>query len=293
MSAPDTRPAWMAAVEAEMSRDSFREADLSLLQALLREPNPAGEVPLVPTAVNEPVQPWYAPGPGNVPRGQLDPVFTPTDDQRDALALAFSGVDTAAEIARGYHAMMARRREAEAEEVFVPITFPAPSSVPQLQSQVIGAGQPVAEWTPATPPPMAVDPVAAGWVAALLRNSQAPRGLRDQVAIVKEILIAQLENTAPVSVQAMAAQAGHNCEADCPTCGQKTALDTSNERCPICSKKMRIRHNRMTKKPFLGCTGYPNCTGTIDVGRLIQTRATTRRQQQTTGGHELLRHIDL
>ena len=251
MSAPDTRPAWMAAVEAEMSRDSFREADLSLLQALLREPNPAGEVPLVPTAVNEPVQPWYAPGPGNVPRGQLDPVFTPTDDQRDALALAFSGVDTAAEIARGYHAMMARRREAEAEEVFVPITFPAPSSVPQLQSQVIGAGQPVAEWTPATPPPMAVDPVAAGWVA------------------------------------------GHNCEADCPTCGQKTALDTSNERCPICSKKMRIRHNRMTKKPFLGCTGYPNCTGTIDVGRLIQTRATTRRQQQTTGGHELLRHIDL
>lgn len=35
--------------------------------------------------------------------------------------------------------------------------------------------------------------------------------------------------------------------------------------CPRCGKPMRERHNRRTGKPFLGCSGFPECRGTREI----------------------------
>ena len=81
----------------------------------------------------------------------------------------------------------------------------------------------------------------------------------------------------------LASQAQHQC----PTCGQNAVLDVSNERCPVCSKRMALRRNRTQGTYFLGCTGYPECRGTRDLRKIMLERAETRQHNDAiaSGDH--------
>lgn len=41
------------------------------------------------------------------------------------------------------------------------------------------------------------------------------------------------------------------------------ARDTGTPACPACGKPMRRRHSK--KGDFWGCSGYPDCRGTLDI----------------------------
>lgn len=41
---------------------------------------------------------------------------------------------------------------------------------------------------------------------------------------------------------------------------------TDDYECPDCGSPMQLRTNHRTKQPFYGCSNYPECTGTRDVG---------------------------
>jgi ssDNA-binding Zn-finger/Zn-ribbon topoisomerase 1 len=34
--------------------------------------------------------------------------------------------------------------------------------------------------------------------------------------------------------------------------------------CPLCSRDLRVRRRRADNEPFVGCSGYPNCSYTTD-----------------------------
>ncbi len=59
----------------------------------------------------------------------------------------------------------------------------------------------------------------------------------------------------------------------CPTCGQQTHIEISQEQCPVCKGAMKIKHNSKAGKPFLGCIQFPQCRGTVDMTKLLLDRA--------------------
>ncbi len=45
--------------------------------------------------------------------------------------------------------------------------------------------------------------------------------------------------------------------------GKKQLMPELEAACPLCQKKMVVRRGR--RGPFLGCTGYPDCKGTLPI----------------------------
>ena len=152
------------------------------------------------------------------------------------------------------------------------------------------------------PTPYEMNPEAAEWLFKVLRGLEAPFAIRDSVNGLKDSIILYL-NMPEARVRALmrtpsAVRAERREERDahnvnCPTCGQGAKILANEEKCPKCTKPMVMRRNRTNGQAFLGCTGWPTCTGTRNLQMLLLERASVRRSQLAATDMEPSRQIEI
>jgi len=142
--------------------------------------------------------------------------------------------------------------------------------------------------------PLSRYPEGGAWLIKLLNNSQAPLALQEQVAALRHAVMAYLGAPEPSVVAVenpridpstashllsylMESGGANQSTGDCPTCGQKTRVDITDVKCPICASSMRVRRNRTTRQEFFGCSRYPQCRGATNLGSIILQSAEKRR----------------
>lgn len=150
-------------------------------------------------------------------------------------------------------------------------------------------------------------PQASEWLTKLMRNAQAPAAIREDVERLKLYINAYLgvparlpdlfsrtppPNSIAHRIMTMPALTSDHVESACPTCGQKAIVDASQEKCPLCTKRMVVRHNRTNGQAFLGCTGYPTCRGTINISNLLLRKSEEAKRARQLSD-EGLRRIEL
>ena len=62
--------------------------------------------------------------------------------------------------------------------------------------------------------------------------------------------------------------------------------------CPLCGRVLRTRYRRSDRQPFVGCTGYPDCTYTCDYDDVIERlhdEMEELRQQKPSDDHRELK----
>lgn len=142
------------------------------------------------------------------------------------------------------------------------------------------------------PLPLNQYPQASEWLTKLLQNSLPPIAIREEVEQLKLRIQACLgtptNNQAVLTVLPSVRQL--SCA--CPTCGQKTIVDASKEKCPICTKQMVVRRNRTNGQAFLGCSAFPACRGTKALSVLLLQKA-AELQRVNRLSEEELRRIEI
>lgn len=156
------------------------------------------------------------------------------------------------------------------------------------------------------PLPLNQYPQASEWLTKLLQNSLPPIAIREEVEQLKLHIQAYLglqQMRSPLlqteywfrpkeqTVRAVLPSV-RQLSCACPTCGQKTIVDASKEKCPICTKQMVVRHNRTNGQAFLGCSAFPTCRGTKALSVLLLQKA-AELQRVNRLSEEELRRIEI
>lgn len=111
------------------------------------------------------------------------------------------------------------------------------------------------------------NPEALSWLCSYLHLAAPPENIQPVVQTLIEQFISELNWTTvfdTLPVQAF------DTSSACPTCGQLTVFEISEQKCQLCNSQLVFRHNKKTGSVFLGCPGFPNCRYTKTISSAVR-----------------------